>query len=262
LSEEMFYGLFLKLGRQIGNRDLMGILSKSTEDSEKGKYKILAIDDERDILELLKLHLERSNEALEVETAQSSEKALELIEENSYDAILADYKMPKMDGLDLLKEVRSRGIGTLYYLFTGKGGEKTSQDALKLGANGYFIKTQNPTKRITKIGNILLKNIKRRKEEKKFLIAWIIAWKGETTKELKKSLRELSDLIGFNISEIKVQEISSEKEGIKAFTKNYNSIPIEKKEIIDKWKEILSSEDSVIRADAKLDKRIQQLNDE
>lgn len=240
----------------------MDLLSKSSEEEEKGKYKVLAIDDERDILELLKLHLERSNDNLKVETAQSSEKALELIEENNYDAILADYKMPKMDGLDLLKEVRKKGIGTLYYLFTGKGGEETSQDALKLGANGYFMKTSNPSQRISKIGKILVKNIKRRKEEKKFLIAWIIAWKGESTSELKRSLKELSELIGFDISEIKAQEISSEKEGIKAYTKNYNSIPMEKKDIVKKWREIVNSEESVIRADAKMDKRIQQLNNE
>ncbi len=237
----------------------MGLFSDSPKEENK-KYKILAIDDNKDILELLKIHLEKSKESLSVETAQSSEKALNLIEKNDYDAILADYKMPKYNGLELLKKVRDKGIESLYFIFTGKGGEETSQKALKLGANGYFMKTTNPRERIDEIANVLEKSIEKRQQDEKYMIAWIIAWANEKREKLKDSLRKLADKVGFKIEELIVQEISSEKEGIKAFTKSYSAIPIEKKDIVKKWKKVLDENESVVRADAKLDKRIQKMN--
>ncbi len=237
----------------------MKTLGFSSDDEKEEKYKVLVIDDEEDILELTKHHLEKSHEILDVETASSSEKALELIKGNPYDAVVADYKMPVMDGLDLLKKIRDDGIGTLYYLFTGKGGEETSQEALKLGAQGYFMKTSSPKERINRIGDVLVKSIENRREKEKNLIAWIVAWKSEATNELKKALKELAEIIGFEISNIEVQEISSEKEGIKAYTVDYQEVPMEKKDLVKKWRKIVSSEESVVRADVKMDKRIKRL---
>ncbi len=227
---------------------------------DDGKLKILVIDDEESILELAKRFLQKKHEILDVETTSSGEEALDLISEKDYDAIVADYKLQRTDGLELLKETRERGIGTLYYLFTARGDEKTSQKALELGANGYFTKMGNPKQGFDKLGDVLIRSIKKRKNEERHLIAWIITWSDGDREDLKLALEELSEVIGFEIHDINIQEISSEKEGIKAYTEDYPVVPLEKKDLVEKWKEIVNSEERVVRAGVRMEKKVNTYN--
>src|SRR5690606_42134888 len=64
--------------------------------------------DEPGLLEVSKLYLERHGE-FHVETATSARDALELIKKGNYDAVISDYQMPVMNGIDFLKEVRASG---------------------------------------------------------------------------------------------------------------------------------------------------------
>ena len=66
--------------------------------------KILIVDDERSILELLKTVFQK--QGYRVETSLSARKALDMIEEDSFDLILTDIKIPGMSGMDLLKKVK------------------------------------------------------------------------------------------------------------------------------------------------------------
>ncbi len=65
--------------------------------------KILFVDDERAILEQAKIFLKKEAENLDIETTISADNALELLDEYDYDAIISDYQMPGMNGLDFLK---------------------------------------------------------------------------------------------------------------------------------------------------------------
>lgn len=223
---------------------------------DKEKLNILVIDDEEAILELAKKFLEENFDILAVETASSGREALELVDKKSYDAIVADYKLRETDGLELLKRIRERGIGTLYYLFTGRGDEETSQKALKLGANGYFTKTGDPKQGFSKMADVLIRSIEKRKSEDRYLIAWIITWRDGERGNLKLALKELAEIIGFEISYIDIQEISSEKEGIKAYTEDYPTVPLEKRNLVEKWKKIVQSEERVVRADVRMEKKV------
>ena len=107
----------------------------------KGKnFTVLYVDDETQLLNLTKRYLDKEGYNFKVDTTTSAEKALELIEENKYDAIISDYKMPVMDGLDFLKKLREDGDTTPFIILTGKGSEKVAIEALNEGADYYVQK--------------------------------------------------------------------------------------------------------------------------
>ncbi len=70
------------------------------------------------VLEVLKKYFER-DEDFSVFTCTNGSDALHLISQYQFDAIIADYSMPEMDGITLLKEIRSQNDPVLFILFTG-----------------------------------------------------------------------------------------------------------------------------------------------
>ena len=101
-------------------------------------FSVLLVDDEPDLLEVAKLHLEKDG-AFAVDTCRTAAKALSAVEKKSYDAIIADYDMPLMTGLDLLRELKNRGYATPFIMMTGVDSEKIVMDTLNSGGT-YFIK--------------------------------------------------------------------------------------------------------------------------
>ncbi len=106
--------------------------------------KVLLVDDDPDILKQGKLFLEEERDCLVLETASSGEEGLEKIKEENYDAVITDYQMPGMTGIELLRKLRKKGYGIPIIIFTGKGREELALKALKSGANRYFRKAGDP----------------------------------------------------------------------------------------------------------------------
>jgi DNA-binding response OmpR family regulator/Tfp pilus assembly protein PilF len=104
---------------------------------------VLLIDDEPALLEVLKLFAERSRE-LSVHTAQSATEALKILPEKTFDAIIVDYSMPEIDGIEFLKIIRSEGNTTPVIIFTGAGHERQAIEAINNGANFYLKKGEDP----------------------------------------------------------------------------------------------------------------------
>ena len=102
-------------------------------------YSVLYVDDEEALLEIAKLFLERSGE-FAFETTLSAKGALELLASRPFDAIISDYQMPGMDGIELLKKVRSMHGDIPFILFTGKGREEVVIQAINHGADFYLQK--------------------------------------------------------------------------------------------------------------------------
>lgn len=102
--------------------------------------RILLIDDEPEFLEQAKLLWERERNEVIVETTTTAEKALDKLNGEKYDLIVSDYKLPKMDGLELLKTVKEKGYNMPFILLTGKGEEETAAKALELKADHYMMK--------------------------------------------------------------------------------------------------------------------------
>ncbi len=127
-------------------------------------YEILIVDDEPGLLNLARIFLEME-EGLKVTTALSAAQALELIAANHFDAIVSDYQMPGMDGIALLKEVRSRHIGAPFVLFTGRGREDVAIAALNSGADFYVQKGGDPKSQFAELWNAIKYSIHRKEAE-------------------------------------------------------------------------------------------------
>ena len=103
------------------------------------RIQVLYVDDEPGLLEIGKIYLEESSE-FSVDTVQSAPAALEILNNKTYDAIVSDFMMPKMNGIELLKKVRVFDKIIPFILFTGRGREEVVIDAINNGADFYIQK--------------------------------------------------------------------------------------------------------------------------
>lgn len=104
--------------------------------------RILVVDDEPFILSSCEAALRKSG--YEVDTAPSAEDALRNIETGKYDTIITDLKMPKLSGMDLLRNVKKKEPETDIIMITGYGTVQTAVEAMKLGAFDYVPKPFTP----------------------------------------------------------------------------------------------------------------------
>ena len=79
-------------------------------------------------------------EGFEVTAAEDGEVAINLLEKESYDLILLDIRMPRKDGLEVLKYIRAKGIRSRVIMLTGVDEMSIAISAVKLGANDYLTK--------------------------------------------------------------------------------------------------------------------------
>ncbi len=108
------------------------------------KAKILIADDERAITDGLGAIL--SDEGYEVEIASDGQKALDRLSSDTFGVVLADLKMPKLDGLALLKELQVRSIPTECIIITGQATVGSAVEAMQRGAYDYIEKPLNAEK--------------------------------------------------------------------------------------------------------------------
>jgi CheY-like chemotaxis protein len=127
-------------------------------------YDILIVDDEPGLLNLAKIFLEL-DEGLQITTASSAKDALATIASQHFDAIISDYQMPGMDGIELLKEIRSHGSNVPFILFTGRGREDVAISALNLGADFYVQKGGDPGAQYADLRNAVMQAIQRKGAE-------------------------------------------------------------------------------------------------
>ena len=106
----------------------------NTEKDEKMDYRIfeiLMVDDEQDVLEALFLTLKRAKEfKCEITTANDGNKALDILETKEFDLVISDFKMPEMNGIELLSKVRDKHPQTIRFLVTGYSDVNVAKDAI------------------------------------------------------------------------------------------------------------------------------------
>lgn len=107
------------------------------------RHKILIVDDDKNIRLLLSQCLEE-NEDYEVTSAVDGEHALAKVDEESFDLVLLDMKLPGMDGLQVLRRLRALSPDQLVIVITAHGTIETAVEAMKLGAVDYLQKPFTP----------------------------------------------------------------------------------------------------------------------
>jgi PAS domain S-box-containing protein len=122
---------------------------------------ILYVDDELDLLELCKIFLERGEE-FHVTPIASVQEGLDCLSTSSFDAIISDYQMPDIDGLEFLKRVRSRDEDIPFILFTGRGREEVVIEAINNGVDFYIQKGGDPKAQFAELGHKVKKAVKSR----------------------------------------------------------------------------------------------------
>ncbi len=117
---------------------------------------VLVVDDEPDILASIKSFLEGALENVHVETATSGPQALHYVRENAIDLILSDYRMPDMNGLEPLEEVRRLQTETPRILMTAYPELEVALDAINSATvEGFFTKPLEPTSFAQSVTKIL-----------------------------------------------------------------------------------------------------------
>src|SRR5919204_1995193 len=114
-------------------------MAPRTENKPHGR--ILVADDEAAIANGLSAIL--TDAGYEVEVASDGQKALERLSADRFGVVLADLKMPKLDGIALLKSIRERRIPTEFVMITGQGSTELAIEAMKEGAADYIEKPLN-----------------------------------------------------------------------------------------------------------------------
>lgn len=121
----------------------------------RGKLVVILIEDNYDDAEIITRYLERSKEPFKIEHVVSGREGLEKIEQEYFDVILLDYKLPDMNGLEVLDELQKKNIGTPIIMLTGADDRKIAVDSMKLGASDFIVKSVETYKQLPSI----IKNI-------------------------------------------------------------------------------------------------------
>ncbi|MFA5332173.1 MAG: response regulator [Methanoregula sp.] len=125
---------------------------------------VLYIDDDPCLLDIGKMFLEKYGE-FSVTTVPGAPEAIHILEQENFDAIISDYQMPVMDGIQCLIEVRTRFGPTPFILFTGRGREEIAIQAINSGADFYVQKGGDPKSQFADLAHKVNIAIERKKTE-------------------------------------------------------------------------------------------------
>ncbi|MBI5187698.1 MAG: response regulator [Nitrospirae bacterium] len=154
------------------------------------KAKILLAEDEKVQLEALKVMLDSRNFSLT--GAKNGVEALTELRENFFDLLITDMKMPKMNGIELIKESRKIQPDLPVIIITGFADMELAMEALNLGAEGLFKKPPDREKLISKIKQCMDK----RRLREALLQSAKMSSLGEWTVAITHELRNILGAIG------------------------------------------------------------------
>ncbi len=122
--------------------------------------KVLLVDDEKEFLEIMSERMKARG--MTVTTTESADQALALIEKESFDAIIMDFQMPEMDGMEALKAIKNKKPELQIILLTGYATVEKTVEAMKIGATDFLEKPADL--------EALVGKIKKAKAEKMLLV--------------------------------------------------------------------------------------------
>jgi DNA-binding NtrC family response regulator len=101
---------------------------------------VLLIEDEESIRRVMSRILKEENHQYEITEAVDGKQGLDLLFKRQFDLVLCDIKMPKMDGIEVLKKANDEMLNIPFIMLTGHGNVETAVKAMKLGAYDFISK--------------------------------------------------------------------------------------------------------------------------
>jgi signal transduction histidine kinase len=105
-----------------------------------GKLRLLIVEDEPADVELVLHSLRQAGFAVRADVAQTAEEFTDHVRKNSYDLILADYKLPSWNGMESIEILRQEGLDVPVIVVSGSLGEHRAVECIKRGAADYVLK--------------------------------------------------------------------------------------------------------------------------
>lgn len=173
--------------------------------------RILCVDDDPILLDITKEFL--STDGFEVEIAGSAIEALDMMDRSHFDALVSDFQMPCIDGIELLKRLRASFNNIPFILFTGRSREELAIEALNSGADYYLQKGGAPKAQFTELAHHLQRAVERRvaeaqlgesREKFRALVECIGDWRWEMDSEgvYTYCSPQVFDVIGYQPNEM------------------------------------------------------------
>lgn len=138
--------------------------------SSPEKKRVLIIDDEAQLTEVLGMHLEGYDPNFEVDTADNGERGLAMLAEKSYDLLILDHRLRGMSGIKVMENIREREMDLPIIFLTGMEDQTIANEAIMKGAWCYLGKDNNLGKVIPVIvDNAILDSRSRRQLESAYV---------------------------------------------------------------------------------------------
>mgnify|MGYP001176344734 CR=1 FL=1 len=115
--------------------------------------KILIIEDEEPIRRVLKRILTDENPEFKISEAIDGNDAIDKLSRDKFDLAVCDIKMPKKDGLDVLKFAIKKDLSTPFIMLTGHGNIETAVDSMKIGAYDFIEKPPDLNRLLISVRN-------------------------------------------------------------------------------------------------------------
>ena len=133
----------------------------------KESMKILLVEDNADQRESTLRAFRKRDPHLEIITVENGPACLELLHQDHFNAVILDYSLPKMNGIEVLGRIQAGGYTVPVIMVTGQGDETIAVEAMKRGAYDYIIKSHNYHQLLPSITHTVINqyNLKRRLEK-------------------------------------------------------------------------------------------------
>lgn len=118
--------------------------------------RVLLVDDEPDLLKQGEIFLKREIEEVDVETTTSGKEAFQLVKNENFDAIISDYILPDMDGIEILEKLRGEGNDITFIIFTGRDSKEMEKKSIESGADKFLKKGRSPKTLYKKIAEVIV----------------------------------------------------------------------------------------------------------
>ncbi len=137
-------------------------MTNQSEDTQP--ISLLCVDDDEWVLDILRKFFDREGD-FSLFTCSTGNEALGLIAQYQFDAIIADYSMPDIDGVSLLKEIRRQNDPALFIMFTGRHLTQVAIETLNNGGNYYVQKGVDIQRELPRMMEFIRTSVRRKRYE-------------------------------------------------------------------------------------------------